>query len=81
MVRILHNIGRAIARYLEKPVTGYEPFTPSDPEHLRGIIEPGDVMLTGSPPGVGPLREGDRVEIEIPGLGILEHGVEDLRGG
>lgn len=44
-------------------------------------LEPGDLMLTGSPPGVGPLREGDRVEIEIPGLGILEHGVEDLRGG
>jgi 2-keto-4-pentenoate hydratase/2-oxohepta-3-ene-1,7-dioic acid hydratase in catechol pathway len=43
-------------------------------------LEPGDVLLTGSPPGVGPLREGDRVEVEIPGLGILEHGVEDLRG-
>ena len=24
---------------------GYEPFTPSDPEHLRGVIEPGDVLL------------------------------------
>jgi hypothetical protein len=27
MVRMLHSIGRAIARYLEKPVQGYEPFT------------------------------------------------------
>jgi 2-keto-4-pentenoate hydratase/2-oxohepta-3-ene-1,7-dioic acid hydratase in catechol pathway len=42
-------------------------------------LEPGDLVLTGSPPGVGPLRDGDRVEVEIPGLGVLEHGVETLR--
>jgi len=30
---------------LQKEVPGYEPFTPSDPEHLRGIIEQGDVLL------------------------------------
>ena len=34
-----------IAGYLQKEVPGYEPFTPSDPEHLRGVIEPGDVLL------------------------------------
>jgi len=43
-------------------------------------LEPGDVVLTGSPAGVGPLRDGDRVEVEIPGLGVLEHGVEGYRG-
>ena len=39
------GIGRLIARYLQKPVRGYEPFTPSDPEALRQTLEPGDVLL------------------------------------
>ena len=34
-------------------------------------LEPGDLVLTGTPSGVGPLKPGDRVEITIPGLGIL----------
>jgi 2-keto-4-pentenoate hydratase/2-oxohepta-3-ene-1,7-dioic acid hydratase in catechol pathway len=38
-------------------------------------LEPGDVILTGSPAGVGPLAPGNRVEVEIPGLGILENPV------
>jgi len=32
---------------------------------------PGDVIATGTPPGVGPLSEGDRVEVEIEGIGTL----------
>lgn len=32
---------------------------------------PGDVIATGTPPGVGPLKEGDRVEVEIEGIGTL----------
>ena len=32
---------------------------------------PGDVIVTGTPPGVGPLNDGDRVEVEIEGIGIL----------
>ncbi len=36
---------------------------------------PGDVLLTGTPAGVGPLTDGDRVEIEIEGIGTLRHGV------
>ncbi|MCL9813172.1 fumarylacetoacetate hydrolase family protein [Natranaeroarchaeum aerophilus] len=39
-------------------------------------LEPGDVISTGTPEGVGPLTDGDRVEIEIEGIGRLEHGVE-----
>ena len=31
-------------------------------------LEPGDVVATGTPAGVGPLREGDRVEVEILGV-------------
>ena len=42
---MLDTIGQLIAGYLQKEVPGYEPFTPSDPEHLRGVIEPGDVLL------------------------------------
>jgi len=38
-------------------------------------LEPGDVIATGTPEGVGPLADGDRVEIEIEGIGTLEHGI------
>jgi 2-keto-4-pentenoate hydratase/2-oxohepta-3-ene-1,7-dioic acid hydratase in catechol pathway len=34
-------------------------------------LEPGDLVLTGTPSGVGPLKAGDRVDITIPGLGVL----------
>ena len=42
---MLDGIGRLIARRLQKPVNGYEPFTPSDPDALRQSLEPGDVLL------------------------------------
>lgn len=42
---MLDTVGKLIAGYLQKEVPGYEPFTPSDPEHLRGIVVPGDVIL------------------------------------
>lgn len=32
---------------------------------------PGDVIVTGTPPGIGPLNDGDRVEVEIEGIGTL----------
>jgi 2-keto-4-pentenoate hydratase/2-oxohepta-3-ene-1,7-dioic acid hydratase in catechol pathway len=34
---------------------------------------PGDVIFTGTPSGVGPLADGDRVEVEIEGIGVLEN--------
>jgi len=34
---------------------------------------PGDVILTGTPAGVGPLAAGDRVEVEIEGIGVLRN--------
>ncbi|HEY43577.1 MAG TPA: fumarylacetoacetate hydrolase family protein [Anaerolineae bacterium] len=44
-------------------------------------LEPGDVILTGTPPGVGPIVDGDEVTVEIEGLGILHNPVKaDLRG-
>jgi len=42
---VLDRFGSAIARYLEKPLRGYEPFTPSDPDGLRAALRPGDVLL------------------------------------
>ncbi|MEO8107870.1 MAG: fumarylacetoacetate hydrolase family protein [Actinomycetes bacterium] len=34
---------------------------------------PGDVILTGTPAGVGPLAEGDRVSVSVAGVGRLDH--------
>ncbi len=45
MSKMLDSVGRLIARYLQKPVHGYEPFTPSDPDALRHSLQPGDVLL------------------------------------
>ena len=36
---------------------------------------PGDVILTGTPAGVGPMSVGDRVEVEVDGIGVLENEV------
>ena len=37
---------------------------------------PGDVILTGTPEGVGPLASGDTVEVEVDGVGTLSNPVE-----
>lgn len=42
-------------------------------------LEPGDLMLAGTPEGVGPLANGDRLEIEVTGVGVLENPVEAWR--
>lgn len=38
-------------------------------------LEPGDIVSTGTPAGVGPLRAGDTVEIEVEGVGVLRNEV------
>jgi 2-keto-4-pentenoate hydratase/2-oxohepta-3-ene-1,7-dioic acid hydratase in catechol pathway len=38
---------------------------------------PGDVILTGTPAGVGPFEAGDQIEIEITGLGTLRNSVRN----
>jgi 2-keto-4-pentenoate hydratase/2-oxohepta-3-ene-1,7-dioic acid hydratase in catechol pathway len=43
-------------------------------------LEPGDVLLTGTPGGVGPLQDGDQVEIEVSGVGVLRNPVAAWRG-
>jgi hypothetical protein len=42
---LLDRLGHVIARRLETPSSGYEPFMPSDPEALRRTLRPGDVLL------------------------------------
>ena len=38
-------------------------------------LEPGDVIATGTPAGVGPMIPGDRVEVDIEGVGVLKNHV------
>jgi len=38
-------------------------------------LEPGDLLATGTPEGIGPLAPGDLVEVEIPGVGVLGNPV------
>ncbi|MBP8626386.1 MAG: fumarylacetoacetate hydrolase family protein [Syntrophorhabdaceae bacterium] len=38
-------------------------------------LMPGDVIITGTPPGVGPLQVGDTVEVDIEGIGVLKNMV------
>jgi 2-keto-4-pentenoate hydratase/2-oxohepta-3-ene-1,7-dioic acid hydratase in catechol pathway len=37
---------------------------------------PGDIIATGTPAGIGSMRIGDKVEVEIEGIGILRNYVE-----
>ena len=39
---------------------------------------PGDVIATGTPPGIGPLQPGDRVEVRIESIGSLKNPVVKL---
>ena len=38
-------------------------------------LEPGDVITTGTPSGVGPMEPGDRVDVQIEGIGTLSNHV------
>ncbi len=38
-------------------------------------LEPGDVIMTGTPEGVGPMKPGDTIEIEVGGIGVLSNPV------
>ncbi|HEY1696463.1 MAG TPA: fumarylacetoacetate hydrolase family protein [Polyangiaceae bacterium] len=46
--------------------------------YVSGVmtLEPGDVILTGTPEGVGPLVAGDSLEVEVTGVGVLKLRVE-----
>jgi 2-keto-4-pentenoate hydratase/2-oxohepta-3-ene-1,7-dioic acid hydratase in catechol pathway len=38
-------------------------------------LEPGDLIATGTPPGVGPMLPGDTVQVEVTGIGVLHNTV------
>lgn len=38
-------------------------------------LEPGDLIATGTPPGVGPMQPGSTVQVDIEGIGVLENYV------
>jgi 2-keto-4-pentenoate hydratase/2-oxohepta-3-ene-1,7-dioic acid hydratase in catechol pathway len=42
-------------------------------------LEPGDLVATGTPSGVGPLAPGDLVEVEIPGVSRVTNPVQESR--
>lgn len=50
--------------------------------YVTGIMTllPGDVVLTGTPAGVGPVRPGQTVRVEVDGVGVLENPVVDDPG-
>lgn len=44
----------------------------------KGItLNPGDIIMTGTPHGVGPMKEGDVIEVEVEGVGILRNPVKN----
>ncbi len=42
---VISTAGKRLARYLNKPIRGYEPFAISDPAKLAAVMRPGDVLL------------------------------------
>lgn len=46
-------------------------------EFISGImtLNPGDVIMTGTPPGVGQMQDGDEIRVEIEGIGTLTNTV------
>lgn len=42
-------------------------------------LEAGDIILTGTPSGIGAIKHGDVVEVEIESIGVLRNPVEDPR--
>ena len=47
--------------------------------HLSGVMTllPGDVIATGTPSGIGPMKLGDVVEVSIENIGILRNPVAE----
>jgi 2-keto-4-pentenoate hydratase/2-oxohepta-3-ene-1,7-dioic acid hydratase in catechol pathway len=45
-----------------------------------GTLNPGDVISTGSPPGMSWLKDGDVVECEVEGIGVLRNYVKNRPG-
>jgi 2-keto-4-pentenoate hydratase/2-oxohepta-3-ene-1,7-dioic acid hydratase in catechol pathway len=78
--RALEVIGRVNGAERQRaPATEMHFSIPALVAFISGImtLEPGDLIATGTPAGVGPLRHGDVVEVEIPGVGVLSNPVRN----
>ena len=78
--RSLEVIGRVNGQERQRaPATDMHFHIPFLVSYISGImtLEPGDLIATGTPAGVGQLRDGDVVEVEIPGVGVLSNPVRD----
>lgn len=76
--RELEVIGRVNGEERQRGRTAEMHFSiPDLLSFISGVmtLEPGDLIATGTPAGVGPLADGDVVEVEIPGVGILSNPV------
>lgn len=76
--RTLEVIGRVNGVERQRGTTSLMLFSiPQLLSYISGVmtLEPGDLVSTGTPAGVGPLADGDVVEVEIPGVGILSNPV------
>ena len=76
--RALEVIGRLNGAERQRGRTSEMVFTiPALIEYITHVmtLEPGDLILTGTPEGVGRLSAGDVVEVEIPGVGTLRNPV------
>jgi 2-keto-4-pentenoate hydratase/2-oxohepta-3-ene-1,7-dioic acid hydratase in catechol pathway len=78
--RALEVIGRVNGRERQRAPAAEMLFSiPALMSFISGImtLEPGDLIATGTPAGVGPLQDGDVVEVEIPGVGVLSNPVRN----
>lgn len=78
--RSLEVIGRVNGQERQRaPAIDMHFSVPTLVSFISGImtLEPGDLIATGTPAGVGPLHAGDVVEVEIPGVGVLSNPVHD----
>jgi len=78
--RRLEVIGRVNGQEKQRaPATDMQFQIPFLVSFISGVmtLEPGDLIATGTPAGVGQLRDGDVVEVEIPGVGTLSNPVQN----
>ncbi len=67
----------------ERQTSGVDDLIFKLPQVVKFVSEvmtlmPGDIILTGTPSGVGELLDGDEVEVEVTGVGVLRHTVSGV---
>jgi 2-keto-4-pentenoate hydratase/2-oxohepta-3-ene-1,7-dioic acid hydratase in catechol pathway len=73
-------VGRVNGELRQRASASEMVFSPADLIAYASSImtlEPGDVIMTGTPEGVGPLGAGDVVEVAVEGIGVLQNPVVD----